>query len=130
MKFIERLHAMHRFWRYRLKQDRQELAYIRTHVTAGQSVLDIGANRGAYTYWLSKAVGPTGVVYAFEPQRELAQYVEDSKRAFRLSNVRVVNKALSNANGEAELFRPDCHPWGGGSLESFPDYEGTYVTVP
>ncbi|MBC8354925.1 MAG: FkbM family methyltransferase [Planctomycetes bacterium] len=130
MKVAERLHAMHRFWRYRLKQDRHELAYIRKHVAAGETVLDIGANRGAYSYWLAKAVGPSGTVYAFEPQQELAQYVEDSKQAFQLSNVTVINKALSCTTGEAELFRPDCHPWGGGSLESFPDCEGTYVTVP
>lgn len=129
MRLAERLHAMHRFWRYRLRQDRHELAYVRKHVAHGQTVLDIGANRGAYTYWLSKAVGPTGAVYAFEPQPELAQYVEDSKQAFQLSNVKVINKALSSANGDVQMFRPDCHPWGGGSLESFPDYEGTYITV-
>ena len=129
MRFAERVHAMHRFWRYRLRQDRHELAFIRAHVGPGQTVLDVGANRGAYTYWLSKAVGPTGAVYAFEPQPELAQYVEDSKQAFRLSNVKVINKALSYVSGDVELFRPDCHPWGGGSLESCPGYEGPYITV-
>lgn len=129
MRLVERLHAMHRFWRYRLKQDRLELALVRKQVAPGQTVLDVGANKGAYTYWLSKAVGPTGSVYAFEPQPELARYIQDSARAFRLANVTVVNKALSFVSGEVELYRPDCHPLGGASLEEFPDYPGTYMPV-
>ena len=94
MKFIERLHAMHRIWRYRLRQERLELALVRKLVAPGQAVLDVGGNRGAYTYWLSKAVGPSGSVYAFEPQPELAQYIEESARTFRLSNVKVINTCL------------------------------------
>jgi FkbM family methyltransferase len=129
MRLIERLFAMHRIWRYRLMQDRHELALVRKQVSPGQSVLDVGANYGAYTYWLAKAVGPSGSVYAFEPQPELAQYIEDSAEDFRLSNVRVINKALSFETGEAELFRPDRHPLGGATLEELPGYSGTYMTV-
>ena len=44
MRFTERLHAMHRFWRYRLRQDRLELALVRKQVGPGQTVLDVGAN--------------------------------------------------------------------------------------
>lgn len=129
MKLAERLHAMHRFWRYRLRQDRLELALVRKQVAPGQTVLDVGANKGAYTYWLSKAAGPSGSVYAFEPQPELARYIEDSARAFRLSNVKVINKALSCESGAVELFRPDCHPLGGATLEEAPGYTGTYMPV-
>ena len=129
MKLTERLHAMHRFWRYRLRQDRLELALVRQQVAPGQTVLDVGGNKGAYTYWLSKAVGTTGSVYTFEPQPELAQYIEDSAQAFRLSNVQVINKALSCESGEVQLFRPDCHPLGGATLEEAPGYSGTYMPI-
>ncbi len=129
MKFAERVHALHRFWRYRLVQDRHELALVRKQVSPGQTVLDIGANRGAYTYWLAKATGPTGSVYAFEPQPELARYIEDSAQSFRLPNVKVVNTALSNENGMAELFRPDDHPLGGATLEEIPGHPGTYMLI-
>jgi FkbM family methyltransferase len=129
MRFIERLHALHRFWRFRLRHDRHELGLVRKQVVPGSTVLDIGANHGAYTYWLAEAVGPSGSVYAFEPQPELARYVKDSVKTFRLSNVKVINKALSLSEGEVELFRPDCHPLGGASLEECPGYSGTYLTV-
>ena len=129
MKLAERLHATHRFWRYRLTNDRHEIAFIRKHVARSQTVLDIGAHRGAYTYWLARAVGPSGTVYAFEPLPELVRYMEEIRQAFGLSNVRIIAKALSSANGEFNLFKPNCHPLGAATLESLSDFDGTYITV-
>ena len=40
----------------------------------GATVLDIGANKGIYCFWMMRAVGPSGNVIAFEPQ--LAQLIE------------------------------------------------------
>jgi len=42
-------------------------------VQPGMTVLDIGANIGVHTVDLSRLVGPTGLVYSFEPQRLLFQ---------------------------------------------------------
>lgn len=39
----------------------------------GAIVLEAGANIGAHTVHLSKIVGPTGQVYAFDPQRRIFQ---------------------------------------------------------
>ncbi len=39
----------------------------------GMTVVDGGANFGTHTVFFSKAVGPTGQVYAFEPQRLIFQ---------------------------------------------------------
>jgi FkbM family methyltransferase len=43
------------------------LGVVARFVKPGMSVLDIGANVGAITFALAKAVGPTGHVVAFEP---------------------------------------------------------------
>ncbi len=40
---------------------------VRRFVRPGQSVLDIGANRGVYTWMMSRQVGPDGRVHSFEP---------------------------------------------------------------
>src|SRR5271166_2517239 len=44
-----------------------ELDLIAYAVRAGETALDIGANYGLYSYYLSRALGHNGRVYAFEP---------------------------------------------------------------
>src|SRR5262245_35964871 len=44
-----------------------ELELLPKLVERGDTVLDIGANFGLYAYYLSRAVGPSGRVYCFEP---------------------------------------------------------------
>ncbi len=44
-----------------------ELRFIKKHVKAGGTVVDVGANVGYLAAALARAVGPTGKVYAFEP---------------------------------------------------------------
>ena len=45
----------------------ETVRYYRRLLRAGDVVLDIGANIGAHTLPLAKAVGASGMVYAFEP---------------------------------------------------------------
>lgn len=50
-----------------------EIRVFQQLVKPGQTILEVGANIGAHTVWLAQAVGPTGVVMAFEPQRIVHQ---------------------------------------------------------
>lgn len=47
--------------------EQRELAAMCALVRPGDVVLDVGANIGLHTLHLSRAVGPTGTVHAFEP---------------------------------------------------------------
>jgi predicted methyltransferase len=67
-----KLRLLYRAYRYRWKNDPTEIAFVRAHVQPGSIALDVGAHKGGYTYWLAKGVGPSGHVYAFEPQPRLA----------------------------------------------------------
>ena len=95
----------------------------------GQSVIDIGANKGAYTYWLQKAVGPLGHVFAFEPQPELADLLRAQERSFGWTNTQIINAALSTSQGRMELFQPAEHPLGGATLEKHDEADGTRIEV-
>ncbi|MCK1402014.1 FkbM family methyltransferase [Bradyrhizobium sp. 4] len=96
---------MSRCLRYRFRTERLQLKTLAGLRLKGATVLDIGANKGIYSYWLARAVGPSGNVVAFEPQPEMARYIDDRKRTFKLVNVRVMNTALSKEPGTATLTR-------------------------
>jgi FkbM family methyltransferase len=68
-------------------------------VPSGRAAVDVGANRGIYTYWMSKRASE---VDAFEPQPWLARYI----RSARLPHVRVHEVALSEITGHAQLVVP------------------------
>ena len=72
---------------------------------SGATVLDIGANKGIYSFWMARAVGEAGRVLAFEPQPEMRIYIESRKANFGWRNVTVFETALSNAPGMAVLAR-------------------------
>jgi FkbM family methyltransferase len=65
-----------------------------------RNAVDIGANRGIYTFWMAKRAGQ---VDAFEPQPALAKYISDA----HLRHVRVHQTALSDRTGVATLLVPD-----------------------
>jgi FkbM family methyltransferase len=115
MHILERVHVLHRAWRMRLRHNRHEIEYILSRSLRGTTVADVGANRGVYSYWLHRAVGPTGHVVAFEPQPELARYLQDLKTTFHLDRLMIEQLALSSSAGDRELTRPRDH-WGGASL--------------
>ncbi|MBO9544113.1 FkbM family methyltransferase [Caulobacter sp.] len=50
-----------------------ELDLLGQLIQPGQTVLDVGANMGTHTLAFCNFVGPTGRVYAFEPQRIMFQ---------------------------------------------------------
>ena len=59
-----------RAWKYRLFTEQQEIKFLLENLSPGQTAVDIGSYKGAYTYWMSKRIGSTGKVFAFEPQIE------------------------------------------------------------
>ena len=105
MNIAEKIHVLHRAWNYRLKEEKESIRYLLNQDLRGKTVLDIGANKGVYTYWMAKQVGPRGRVIAFEPQPELCDFLDELKKSFGLSNVEVVNRGLSEQAGSFALAR-------------------------
>ena len=99
-----------RFWHRALKaRFRDQRAEIRALVAAirpGEAAVDAGAHKGAYLPWLSRAAGSDGRVFAFEPQPDLAVYLERICRAASLGNVRVEPLGVSDAAGKRRLHVP------------------------
>lgn len=119
------LRLLYRAWRYRLRIDPGEIHHLLATLRPGQRALDIGAHKGAYSYWMSKAVGSEGEVFAFEPQPELAAYLA----GLALPNLTVENLALSSAAGEGMLNIPGSGPSPGATLETRRGASGRQMAV-
>jgi FkbM family methyltransferase len=114
----------HRSHKYMRKID-PEMGLLKFIVDPKRICLDVGANLGLFTYFLSRY---SPHVYAFEPNPiplRILRYVADK-------NVTVLQMALSDKTGEAELVVPKGRKgWSsnGASIEYNED-EGRVVKVP
>jgi FkbM family methyltransferase len=70
----------------------------------GDTVFDIGAYCGASAHFLSTLVGPSGKVYAFEPDPLNFSLLQRNIARHFLTNVIPVQTALAGTNGETEFF--------------------------
>lgn len=96
----------YRCWRYRFKSEVPSIDFVRRARLAGRTLLDIGANRGIYSIYMSRAAGPGGRVIAFEPQPELKAHLEGVRDDFRLTRLEIENIGLSSAPGRLSMRRP------------------------
>lgn len=109
MNLYQRIRVWNRARRYRRKSEPDECRFTCDCLEPGQTVLDIGAHKAAFTYWMSQRVGPRGKVYAFEPQPQLAAYLQSFADTCRHQNVQVCPVALSDRTRQGELLVPHAH---------------------
>ena len=70
----------------------------------GDTVVDIGAHIGYYTLLAARIVGDTGKVYAFEPDPANHDVLVGNIKLNGFQNVVTVRKAISDKNGQIELY--------------------------
>ncbi|MGI9238872.1 MAG: FkbM family methyltransferase [Woeseiaceae bacterium] len=90
---------VHRCWRLRFKSEVPSIRYVREASLAGTTVIDIGANKGVFSIYMSRAAGADGTLIAFEAQPELGHHLRDVKHSFGLDNMTIVNQGLSSESG-------------------------------
>ena len=106
---LQKLHMVHRCWRLRFKSEVPSIQYVREAKLAGTTVIDIGANKGVFSIYMSRAAGPEGRLIAFEAQPELGDHLSDVKQSFRLNNMTLVNQGLSSRAGVLTMRRSAAH---------------------
>jgi FkbM family methyltransferase len=86
--------------------------FIRT-VRPGWTIVDAGANIGYYTLLASRAVGPSGRVFAFEPDPTNFEYLLRNIELNQCRNVHPLRLALSDHAGifsfRRDRFRAEGH---------------------
>jgi FkbM family methyltransferase len=81
--------------------------YMKDTLPPGGIAVDIGANIGYYTLLMSKAVGPSGKVYAVEPSPTLRRELEENVALNDARNVVVVPYGISD-RAERRVFLHDA----------------------
>ena len=104
LKLSTRLFA--RAARYRWKLNRPEIARMLLALPKGGVAIDIGAHKGAYTYWMGKRVGPSGRVIAVEPQERMARGLVASLGSVGLKHTSVIHAAASATPGQGTINVP------------------------
>jgi FkbM family methyltransferase len=85
-----------------LAEDESMDAYTASyHPKPGDVVWDVGAHAGLSAYHLAQMVGPSGKVYAFEPDAINHEFMVRNIERHQLSNVTPVKAALSDSSGTA-----------------------------
>ena len=135
MSLYQKLRIRIRANRYLKKGEPNEIQFVCDCLKAGMTAIDIGAHKAAFTYWMSKQVGRTGKVFAFEPVPPLAKYLQNYADTCWNQNITVSSVALSDHCGEGELRIPGQTEYRWASLEhespsSSQDVAGNTLTLP
>ena len=90
---------------YKAYADRVERQLLKKILFRGAVTVDVGANIGIYSEFLSRCVGPTGLVHSFEPSPENFRLLSTATR--HLSNVRLTQAAVGERSGKCKLYISD-----------------------
>ncbi len=101
-----------------------DLKVVRWLVDPGDSTVDIGANVGDYSSFLSHAVGPEGRVFSIEPVPQTFELLTQVARKLKLENLQFMNCALSDIKGSQLMEIPTYES----GLENF--YQARIVGEP
>ena len=110
------LKFMWRGLKTRHRDQPQELKAIQLAMRNGGVAIDIGANKGSYLYSMARWAKGSPTL-AFEPQKKLANYLSAACAKSGFSSVVIENLALSDREGELQLYVPGATDSPGASLE-------------
>lgn len=84
--------------------DRFTARLLEKLIKPGMGVVDVGAHVGFFTLLAARKVGPSGRVYAFEPDPSTYDLLVENIRLNGYHNVVAVRKAVWKSEGFKELF--------------------------
>src|SRR5436190_7796092 len=90
---------------YKTYADRAERELLRKILFQGAVVADVGANIGIYSKFLSRCVGPSGLVHSFEPSRDNFKRLSAATRD--VSNIQLTQAAVGERSGPCKLYVSD-----------------------
>lgn len=84
-----------------------ELFYLSRLVKAGDVCIDIGANLGYYSTFLSRVVGENGKIYAVEPVPLFLEILHKNIKKMKAENVEILPYALGEKEEKVRMGMPE-----------------------
>ncbi|MEI8364144.1 MAG: FkbM family methyltransferase [archaeon] len=75
------------------------------NIKEGDIVIDIGGYHGLYSIAISRAVGPSGKIYVFEPNPDSFRILKENIQENNIKNIISINKAVYNKSGPFRFFK-------------------------
>ncbi len=92
-----------------LKKKYPEIFFLKNIVKEGDICIDIGANVGYYSVFLSKLTGETGKVLAVEPVPLFADIWKKNVKRSKINNLKLFNCALGANNDIVKMGIPEIN---------------------
>lgn len=93
---------------YRLGEtERACQAVVAEKLRPGDIFYDLGANIGLFSLLAAKATGPTGKVFSFEPDAQIAERLRRNAERNGLSTITVVEMGVWSASGAVNFISAD-----------------------
>lgn len=103
---IQKIKMIIRAWHYRLHENPNEISFIIENSNSGDTLIDIGANKGGFLYWMINKSGRKGKVVGFEPQNFLFHFLKDFYRN-KFPQVVIERYALSDKDETVQMIIPE-----------------------
>jgi FkbM family methyltransferase len=104
---LEKVKMFIRAWHYRLQENPNEISFIIKNAAPGDTLIDIGTNKGGFLYWMINRAGRHGKVIGFEPQKFLYFFLKDFFSVDKYSQVTIESFALSDKEGLTTMIIPE-----------------------
>tara|TARA_Y100000589_G_C27120275_1_gene616104 strand:+ start:490 stop:1233 length:744 start_codon:yes stop_codon:yes gene_type:complete len=103
---INKYKFLWRSFKARYRDHKMEIKAMLEAIEPGDIAIDVGANKGSFSYSLALAVGEKGRLLAFEPQVSLAQYLRQMFNELSLPQCEVYEIGISDENGNSKFYIP------------------------
>ena len=103
------------YWYHGKNREHETMHKFSELILPGNTIIEVGGHIGYITQYFSQLAGKSGKVYVFEPGSNNIPYIR--KNVSELANTQLVEKGVSNNNGEA-IFYEDSLTGQNNSLES------------
>lgn len=93
------------YWFHGKNREKETLELFKKIINEGDTIIEVGGHIGYLTIFFARLIKENGKVYVFEPGFNNLPYIKQNIK--NISNISLIEKAVSNQNGSASFFVED-----------------------